>query len=129
MTTETLSPRQLKTLQRRKNAVKEARQILKEAKRLLIEVGWVKRQYRKWNRKGEITGYCSIGAISSAANDTIHQRGYAVARQALNDAIGGSIINFNDAGKTKKEDVLNAFDEALKLTRKRDTSQLTKSIR
>lgn len=120
-------------LENKKVALKYARRFLKEGRKLIDTVGWVKGRSRKYSRGGKITGFCSTGAINEVRMTTTgdwwaRYAGEKIAIRALSKAANREVINFNDDKKTRKVHILNAFDEASKLLRKRDAIKLTEHI-
>jgi hypothetical protein len=78
---------------------------------------------RAFTRQGRAPGgfaYCAIGAISQAQETG----GTYAAKMALNEQLvvsglgqgGGAVIGFNDAPTTRKRDVLELFDRAIRAT-------------
>lgn len=102
--------------------IKTSTDVLRTAKQLLVDVGWVKHQAYKSDMRGEKTAYCAVGAISFIGGyDLINARGRA--HQRLNKAAGKkfdfSIVTLNDHPHTSKKQVLAAFDRAINSTKRK----------
>ncbi len=90
---------------------KNSTEVLKAAQWMLENVGWIKGHSVKRDDQNKIIGFCSIGALYHVeTNRTVRQ----LAEARLGDAMGGSIISFNDADETTKRKVINAFKRAIK---------------
>lgn len=96
--------------------IKTAKQILRAAKRLLVDKGWTKGELKAHGR------YCSMGAFRMAAtgNPNGGVMGYPDALKALHilkNAIyaagGGEITGWNDQSNRTKKEVLKVFDTAI----------------
>ncbi len=86
--------------------------------RNLVRYGWVKGTERRATMQGY--SFCSIGAINAAGKGgttslTAATRIFSehVPNPYQNTPVG-AIVSFNDAQKTRKADVLRAFDRAIK---------------
>ncbi len=107
------------------NKIKNSTDILRAAKQLLIDVGWVKGRSTKRDKSGKIIGYCATGAVSNVANGNLNnslfpQRDRAIAR--LNKASGNkylSVVGFNDHPHTSKKQILAVFDRAINSTKRK----------
>jgi hypothetical protein len=98
-------------------AVDPARDVLVEAKRLLIESGWCQGDYHKGDT------FCSVGAMSRSANRmlpagvdlTSQFPPYRDAYIRLMKIVGGAVSLWNDQPIRTKAEVLAAFDRAIAL--------------
>jgi hypothetical protein len=106
--------------------LREAREILSDKR------AWTKGTLRRLNPDAEkelgvpAYQYCAIGAINKANHSRAHinnaKRVLAIALRTLfprrvraNQPAESRIINFNDGGRTKHEQLLRAFDTAIEL--------------
>lgn len=115
----------------------EALKTLTEARRLLRRGrGWTKGRYVTnyvWDKNGYMSGlikpeepnfqaYCSIGAIEKADGPG-EKTAVTLLGRAIRSLTGkrlrhrSQIIEFNDAEKTAKRDVLAAFDAAIEMAK------------
>lgn len=107
--------------------MKPSVKILVEARALLARRGgWVRGALYQ-QRIGSEASYCSMGALNKVAvgfavtYQAPERRGFKTAERALAQAMGpyrhmlpsDAIIRFNDRSKTRKKDVLAAFDRAI----------------
>lgn len=93
--------------------------ILKKAKALIQTHGWQQDNY------GDAScGFCALGAIRVATSGSVNvpyddnYGTYYDARMIFRHTIGGPIPSWNDTAGRTKEDVLEAFDKAIELSRK-----------
>lgn len=93
--------------------------ILKKAKALIKTHGWQQDNY------GDAScGFCALGAIRVATSGSVNvpydgnYGAYFDARLIFRNVVGGPIPSWNDRVGTTKEDVLEAFDKAIELSRK-----------
>lgn len=92
-------------------------EVLKEARRLLAEVGWCQYYSCERDETGTITAYCSIGAVYAAAgtdfSGPFRDAKRLLERQIPYAARWCGVAGWNDTkGRTKRE-VLALFDRAL----------------
>lgn len=92
-------------------------EILKEARRLIAEKGWTQGVYARHANgnlidpmEGNAACFCSLGAIWKVGGILEH----AFAVIALEGVIGISLAEWNDDPSRTKEEVLAAFDEAIR---------------
>lgn len=102
---------------------KNSTEVLKAAKWLLENVGWIKGRSIKWNADNtRALGFCAHGAIVSVEAETTPV-GYNVltmkALDRLCQAVKMDVVNFNDHPHRSKKQVLAAFDKAIASTKKR----------
>ena len=92
-------------------------EILKEARRLIAEKGWTQGSFAR-HSNGDPIGplgdnaacYCALGAIRKTGNGP--EQVFAVF--ALADVVGDYVSDWNDDPARTKEEVLAAFDEAIR---------------
>ena len=109
-------------------------EILTEARRLLVDVGWTQGQSRAF-RMGDVTGYCATGALAEATRN-LHKEpswqqelsnaahsNYHGALAALNDGVRArtqnlhaEVVPWNDTTGRTKAEVLDLFDAAIAAT-------------
>ncbi len=89
---------------------KTSTEVLKAAKWIVEHVGWCKKSFTKHDKNDKLIGVCATQAIFAVdVDDDVRIE----ARQRLENAMGGNIIAFNDRPKTKKRDVIRAFNKAI----------------
>lgn len=113
--------------------------VLKEARRLLVDVGWTQGSYKRYDvcvtENGstcEPIAYCAIGAVSTAAglvpySDSFKNQDAIVflknamppSARSKNDS-GGSIIKYNDRKGRSKKRIIQLFDDAIKLAEEQE---------
>lgn len=100
--------------------MKTNKQILQEAKQLLIDKGWTKGCFARDADGEEVSAYsynatcfCTFGAIKRVAfdNDGFAGDCFAIMNESVLSAF--DIPEFNDAPSTTKEMVLELFDKAI----------------
>jgi hypothetical protein len=95
----------------------QVRDALTTARRLLVDVGWIKRDYHTE------AGYCLAGAVIAVTPITPGEKEWnsvqvmafewlADAHQRLFESDRG-IVNYNDDAQTTREDVLALIDQAI----------------
>lgn len=98
--------------------MKPVYKFLKEA-RALVDANWIKGTYKS----GE--SYCAIGAVEEIDDREYEKAGYTnrirpTASKRLREALPRgytSVVAFNDAKKTTKQDVLDLFTRAMRASR------------
>jgi hypothetical protein len=112
----------------------KTQQTLKRAKQAIRKYGLAKKMFGEPE-----VGFCMLGAIGFVCPNSEQDTSAALAYNDATDILGGvlgarssegflsviiddhdaesTIVNFNDARKTKPADVLAAFDEAIKLAK------------
>lgn len=92
---------------------------LKRTRKLLQEKGWVQGVFE--NGEG---AHCIIGAIgevtkadSSALREAVKEALCAVVRPRSKEGCGDKLMNWNDASRRKKADVINALTAAETIVR------------
>ena len=99
-------------------------QVLRQARRLIAEVGWTQCLSVSKDMNGNVLGYCITGAIDHAAK----QAGLGIkddqgweAENAVEAALGfldgATIMDWNDSVDRTEEQVLAVFDKAIRSTR------------
>lgn len=103
---------------------KSATEVLKAAKWILENIGWIQGADKQINSLGVPTGFCSVGAIRAVETTTAFEydspyldrdssiRGQAFRR--LCKVMNGRAILFNDVRGRTKQQILKAFDQAIK---------------
>lgn len=90
--------------------------------------GWTKNTLHRTVKRNEeqVDAYCMLGALDAACGSSIGST-YS-ARRVLERAISNlygkgfpSVPYFNDRPETKKRDVLKVFDEAIELSKKKNS--------
>jgi hypothetical protein len=92
---------------------KTVKQVLTAAKWMIENIGWTKGIFAVYNK--EMNGpvaFCAAGAINRVEVDNYNL--LSSARMMVSDAAGQNLVSFNDGPNTTKEDVLKAFDKAIK---------------
>lgn len=104
-------PPEVRNTIRRKRAAK----VLRAARELLARPsGWIKGRMKGYNGVRSTMAYCSLGALRAAAGDYEFGPKARDAYYFLTEVVGNQgIIEFNDSSKTRKQDVLDAFDRAI----------------
>lgn len=95
------------------------KEYLTTTKNLLVDVGWVKGAYVKYEPGGaKVQGFCLLGALSNIGVTGNMETYYAAANlitTRLMDRTGHQTIpGFNDAESTTKEDVIALLDDLIK---------------
>lgn len=99
---------------------KTVKEVLVAARWMLENVGWCQGEYQKdrEDKYGVPVAFCSTGAIYGVDKEgSPSQKDYIedLAISHLMDEIsGGSVITWNDKPERTKEEVLAAFDRAIK---------------
>lgn len=105
---------------------KTSTDVLRSAKQLLIDVGWVKNQSYRTDEHGKNIAYCASGAVSFTGGSDLIKARYR-AYQRLNKAAGKkfhfSIVALNDHPHTSKKQVLAVFDRAINSTKHKSGSK------
>ncbi len=87
-------------------------EVLVLARKLIAEVGWCKHTKREREIDGnKIIAYCPMGAMEYSRVDN---QSFWRAHDIFKKCIGADVISeWNDAPTRTKEDVIQAFDEAI----------------
>jgi hypothetical protein len=98
---------------------KNGTEVLKAARWMLDNIGWVQNHYRQDDSTGKAIGFCAVGAL-----ETVKTKKYGATNSAFKRLRAvvdhGLIVEFNDAPGRTKQEVLNAFDQAIKGPNKKD---------
>lgn len=106
--------------------IKTGTDVLRAAKQLLIDVGWVKNQSYKTDGHGKKTAYCASGAVgfTGGSNDfKARLRAHARLNKVAGKKFHFSIVSLNDHPHTSKKQVLAAFDRAINSTKRKKGSK------
>jgi hypothetical protein len=100
-----------------------AKQVLIEARDLLINVGWTQGTMCKFSKDGNPQCYCSLGAIFEAMRRIVNPYDHdrmkdiivSLMRQVIKEkkTYSMSVVNFNDSSIRTKEEVIDAFNTAI----------------
>lgn len=90
---------------------KTSTEVLQAAKWMIDNVGWCKKVFTRTDEKGKVLGMCATQAIFSVEVDDAHIR--VEAHNRLEKVMDGSVVGFNDADKTRKRDIIRAFNKAI----------------
>ena len=100
--------------------------VLREARRLIAEVGWTKGEYARdvagesvWPTNTGAVCFCSVGAIKRARIKVggARDNGFVEAIDVLLAAVGdgsGNVVRWNDS-RSDVSEVLAAFDKAIEI--------------
>jgi hypothetical protein len=100
------------TIEIKMNRAKNSTEVLKAAKWILENVGWIKGEFTKRDKKGNYLGFCAAGALSAVRKSDPDD--WMKARERLAKQMGCPIASFNDDKKTTKKMVIDAFDRAIR---------------
>lgn len=87
-------------------------EVLKAAKWILENVGWIKDRDVDYVNLKPI-GFCALGALKEVEREDDKAALFTLAVARLQDAMECSVCKFNDSPVTTKEDVIKAFDRAI----------------
>jgi hypothetical protein len=99
------------------------KEVLVLARNLINGVGWCQGKSKQTDTEGKVVAFCMLGAVGqSIILDLQNRSARAEAKNLLRKAIGGNIFRgivplceWNDNANRTKEEVLEVFDEAIKL--------------
>ena len=105
--------------------------VLREAKELLLNEGWIKGEEQVWDEELERYRYCALGAVSEVcARREVHTAVFSSSIGALSKTAGIEIIHYNDSDSTTLEDVISVFDRTiLRLSPPAPVAQRTEQLR
>ena len=101
--------------------MKSVLEILKDAKRLLIDKGWTKGEYAKTNtgypclsyKSNDASCFCVLGALKVSGADSDYDLPCKIFATANDIGLPYKIADWNDNKERTINEVLSAFDKAI----------------